>query len=453
MPNLNVIRWKDEFPIDETFFKYIMISRASRVELQGVYISEKALPMLAYNLDKFRPWKVRSLVFDVGIPLCLEKNIPKQAEALDQLYQELMRLCAPTIQSFALIHRYFGDTVMPKISLGHRPIIFPHLHSFRFENVGLSSSALSTFLGAPLRHLGLAGHNWPDHVKALDDSEPLRDLETLFIPCLPESEECAKHVASFIERHSQVQTLYLHEHPEAMGDGAHLNSIIIPLLSPTRFQNLKSLSLGWGGGVDDMSKVEIWPHIIQVSDEALRTIGKLTSLEQLSLRVGLVEVLTQWLVDHDKMRSAFRDLKRLKKLAISRDTYPTPDPDSDVHELYYLQRALNKVEYDMADAYPEVDEELGEEDQRLERGFYGRGGEQLRRDAAAWERAHRNKMIRQAEMYVEVLPALEWIYLGQRPMSIRRDPDRPGRLVVMPMTRWRDECDTYLKQTFALDAF
>ncbi|KAI0142591.1 hypothetical protein F4776DRAFT_676410 [Hypoxylon sp. NC0597] len=385
MPNLRVICWKDKFPVNERFFQYLMMSPARRVELQK----------LARKLDTFPPWSVESS----------ERDVQEQEESLDRVHEGLLRHCAPTLRS---------------LKLRDQPIVFPHLSSLQLSRtVRFSYSALSTFLSAPLRHLGFPSCHRSHHAKALADSEPLRNLETLIIPYLPMVEEDAAH----------IKTLYVHERQRASDDTAHLNSVIIPVLSPKQFTNLKSLSLGWGGWIT--SPVAELPTV-RVSEDALRAIGTLTSLEQLSLRAG---------VEQGEIRAAFRELKRLKKLAISRDTYPV--------SIHHPNAA---DDYVMANAYPEVDELIGGElVEPSSNSPHDSLVAFLRHEA--WERSHRNKMIREAEMYTAVLPALEWIYLGQRPMAILGEPDDLGRRTVLPLTRCRDNCFTYLEQTFVLNAF
>lgn len=50
-----------------------------------------------------------------------------------------------------------------------------------------------------------------------------------------------------------------------------------------------------------------------------------------------------------------------------------------------------------------------------------------------------------------VLPALEWMICGQRPMGLERDlEDLTASRRTVPLTKFRDECHTFLNKTFGL---
>lgn len=85
---------------------------------------------------------------------------------------------------------------------------------------------------------------------------------------------------------------------------------------------------------------------------------------------------------------------------------------------------------------------------------------------STWERAHRNRMLAFAEEYAAQLPALEWAYIGQRPIGITRggggehgnrdgdgdddgDSDSAG-VHARPLTEHRDPCTAFIEHTFSL---
>lgn len=117
-----------------------------------------------------------------------------------------------------------------------------------------------------------------------------------------------------------------------------------------------------------------------------------------------------------------KGLTRLKKLATCRDTYRIPDiPDS---EGYYSERnPLDGPWEDDARARPEMDEVAHVEDVDMSYN-------------AIWERAHRNRMLRQLK-YPAAMPSLEWIYCGQWPMAIQDRGNKTFRAAI-PLSKERD---------------
>lgn len=74
---------------------------------------------------------------------------------------------------------------------------------------------------------------------------------------------------------------------------------------------------------------------------------------------------------------------------------------------------------------------------------------------ARWERAmfrlaHRNRMLKQAQKYAAVLPALEWMLCGDWSMQIK-DICVPGRKVAFPLERRRTTYKELLGTVFPMD--
>jgi hypothetical protein len=171
--------------------------------------------------------------------------------------------------------------------------------------------------------------------------------------------------------------------------------------------------------------------------KSIAAIGKIVSLEQLRLSAWIYGGLPHWLIDHDEMRSHLGTLSNLKKLAISGETYETY---GFLHEAeYYSAQLMFGSEQQDAEARPEMDENADhgnggdkDGDEHSDRDVY----EALVRLNPTWERAHRNRMLTQAEKYAATLPSLEWIYCGQLPMDIR-DPGNGASKVAVPLTKKR----------------
>ncbi|KAL7624777.1 hypothetical protein AAE478_006349 [Parahypoxylon ruwenzoriense] len=472
LPNLEAISWYDSFAVDDVFFRSIAHSPAQHVKLHRLPVDKSA----AFGFIKeFAPpatWPLRTLVIDARLAFqppardgasALDKrarvdgDCSLAAEAvLPRFFETLLRLCAPTLESLTWNHLHFRDGGgLDRLSFGDKPISFPRLEYLHLQWADLSQPTFMSFLRAPLRHLTTPLYDTYKLGEVLDSCEPIRDLETLVIPNFCMSKEGAAHIARFIEKHDHIAKLYVSEQMEATGDKAHIDSYIVPLLSKEQFTNLRSLSLAWGGGC---MKEETRPHVVYVPETSLSVIGKIAMLEQLSLCAGIsVSWRSQWLVDHEQLRECFRELKSLKKLALSRDTYAFGQRGSDV-EAYYSDKEVGEGEKAAAVVRPELDDVVVglsrlALDARQDAEIFN--AEEAAQLDAVWERAHRNRMLAEAESYAAVLPSLEWIYLGQRPMTVvvqqKDDPRGSGpKKWAVPSTQHRDECYTFLKQTFAM---
>uniref|UniRef100_A0A0D2XTZ6 F-box domain-containing protein n=1 Tax=Fusarium oxysporum (strain Fo5176) TaxID=660025 RepID=A0A0D2XTZ6_FUSOF len=263
------------------------------------------------------------------------------------------------------------------------------------------------------------------------DCKPLRDLEDFAVSHPPQKASACKRIAKFISQHTGLRRLYLHESSSAQGGTAYLDDVILPTLSSLDFGNLRSLYLAWGEA--------------QIPEKSLRRIGRLVSLEQLSLSAGKPSGWQhQWLVDHDELRQHLRQLQGLTKLALVRDTCPVPVPYPGLpSETYYKMLFAGSEEREDAEARPDLDMDQDTESDAQE-------GEGLLRDMEEiWERAHRNRMLDQAEKYAAVFPKLEWMFCGQRPMGFMKTPEGQCEFRrAVPLTQGRDECRTYRQAIF-----
>ncbi|KAI5862257.1 hypothetical protein GGS23DRAFT_597868 [Durotheca rogersii] len=439
-------------------------------------------------------------------------SLPDDA-VLPRFFETFLRLCAPTLESLTWEHMHFrkgGAGDGPEtLSLGsdddddknanatQRPCLaFPRLTTLRLRWIDLSTAALGTLLRAPLRHLllpppppqstptpaQLADAAPEDRLAAALDTAPLlRDLQTLVIPSLRLSRANAGRVARFVGRQAGgLARLSVAEPMEARGADARLDEFIVPLLAAGPdggFVGLRSLSLAWGGGSVGADDGDGWGggRAVRVPAASLRALGRLPALEQLSLRAGVsVGWRAQWLVDHDALRASLAGLTRLRRLALSRDTYAVVVSEEEEEEEgeqqeveeYYTNRRVGAREFADAAARPELDGGGGcgdgnddddddddavayvadEDDGYMVRASLGR----------VWERAHRNRMLTEAERYAAALPSLEWAYLGQRPMEIVEEQEMEGggerRKRARPTTRHRDDCYALLEEMFGMPA-
>ncbi|SPJ89724.1 uncharacterized protein FTOL_13085 [Fusarium torulosum] len=447
MPNLETLIWKDDVSLDWEFFEKITRSKAQHVKLNKTTLDEpwSMKPPLTPS-----SWPIRSL--DLNISLAFEPlensgetgNGTGRTNPMTNFFSTLFQLCSPTLESLAWTYMDFQPRARGPVSLGDTPISFPRLQHLQLGWLNIDSVAISSFLAAPLKSLDLPDSILADAGTHLPLSGYFRDLESFVVSYLPKEMQACLHIAEFIIHHNDIYRLYIHERCDALEDTAHLNRYIVPALMSHDFSNLRSLSLAWGGGsIDESTK----PHDVHVSETALAIIGRLVSLEKLSLCAGYCFGWRhQWLVNHEELRRHFSELKGLKMLALVRDTYPIPLAGFDV-EQYYVLRFIGEQERIDAGARPELD--LNE---RTSFGAMPLGEEHDEDDDfhhELWERAHRNRMIGQAESYAAILPRLEWIFCGQRPMGFKHKPGGSTTTrIAVPLTKVRDECYTFLQSTF-----
>lgn len=63
-----------------------------------------------------------------------------------------------------------------------------------------------------------------------------------------------------------------------------------------------------------------------------------------------------------------------------------------------------------------------------------------------WELSHRNRMLVEVEKYAEVIPNLEWVYLGRIPIGFKKTQSEIIRAV--PLWPKMDDCITTLLEMF-----
>jgi hypothetical protein len=414
MPNLETLIWKDDVSLDWEFFEKITRSEAQHVKLNRTTLDE---PWLMKPPLTPSSWPIRSL--DLNISLAFQE--PKKSDdrengtgptnPMTNFFSTLFQLCSPTLESLAWTYMDFQPGVKGSVSLGDTLMSFPRLRHLQLGWLNIDSLAISSFLAAPLKSLDLSEWILADAGTHLSLSGPFRDLGSFVVTSLPKEMQPCSHIAEFIIHHNDIYRLFVHERGDALENEAHLDRYIIPALMSHDFGNLRSLSLAWGGGsIDESTK----PHQVHIPQTALKTIGRLVSLEQLSLCAGYCFGWRhQWLVYHEELRRYFSQLKQLKMLALVRDTYPILLPGMDV-ERYYEFRYSGDQERVDARKRPELDQTekplLGTQPEGEEYDERGDFQDQL------WERAHRNRMLEQAEKYAATLPRLKWIFCRQRPI-------------------------------------
>lgn len=172
-----------------------------------------------------------------------------------------------------------------------------------------------------------------------------------------------------------------------------LDERLVPLFASS-FRNLTSLAF-----VFDTAAI---------APASLALIGSIKTLKRLWLSAGIQWTMTfDWLVDHDSLRKHLAPLEQLEWFALTRDLYPNGNK--------HLPFELPKPQ--------------------------------------KWENGHCRLMSRHAMEFAKHHPLLEWVYLGEVPMSIERATDGSGDVVdALPLVEKREDCQNLLKEMWGAES-
>ncbi|KAF3808683.1 hypothetical protein GCG54_00006551 [Colletotrichum gloeosporioides] len=459
MPNLEAISWLDGMCQSPDLFMILAGSSVQHIKFYGT-VSEGLLERLD-QLPAHSFQQVRCL--DLKFNLCREcqpkaeevtitdcdmdtAKAPDDREIFPERKPEsdcdviaaLIKRCEQSLETLIVRRMSPMDKTEERLSLSSQDITLRSLRTLDLSDcVEVDLAASRVMLCPSLRHLSMPW-KWDESFLS---GETLRNLETLVIPFLKETPRTVAPLMKFLNRHPHIKKLCL-----GLGTDAFIDNRLLPCLSNGNWANLNSLSLTWDGpGMEESTR----PHIARVSGPALAAIGSLDSLEQLSLTAGVTSGWSrQWLIDHDAVRESLKGLTRLKRLAISRDTYPAPF-DAVEPEYYYAIKVTEPEDFTLAKKRNWMNEL---------KPIDGLDSEMVDEKDAIWEYAHRYKMFKQAEKYAEVIPTLEWVFCGEWPMDFFDGPvyedglwdGQTTRKVARPLARARDSCRSYLRQTFGM---
>lgn len=390
LPYLELLDWEDKVVLPRSFFNQLASSSIKHPKLYRVQLDEVFEIELPSTLAG-RHWPLETLHLE------LYPSLHKLGEVNTSLLcNSILALCAPTLESLTWVAMR-GDgpqsTVMDRLD----PPYFPKLRNLKLNNVKFSDSFI---LDALIRdNLRTLDANTESSADFFSKRGKVPSLETFVwhSPCIP-----ADHPLEFLRANSQLTKLSVpFVLPEVL-----LETQLLPLLSKS-FQRLKSLSLKW----DSTS----------ISESALEMISSLTSLEQIHLSAGeQFGWENNMLINHGTMRTYLRRLPCLRRIALSRDTYPNEQPGAP-DSYYYADRfvvgAPNPLDRDT--------------------------------QSGLWEQKHCKHMLSEANEYARVLPKLEWLYCGQLVMGFR-DISKTGERAAIALSPERDDCWTLLQDIFGL---
>ncbi|RFU79400.1 hypothetical protein TARUN_2855 [Trichoderma arundinaceum] len=447
MPNLEALSWFDMACLDENFFRTVASLPIQHLKLEARIVAPYRLepPLVPPAIP------LRSLDLDIAIcrDRCHEGGIAdypgvRTKISLSPFITTFLQICSGTLESLTLKHRQRGQS-----SFSLENVTFDRLQylSMRDTLTYPDPEAWSHLLTPRLKHLELPLRGLDNFEQFISTCQRLPNLETLVVPDLYSVDtETAGPIINFISLHHRIRKLSInYGRPQVM------NNQLLPLLSNGEWSYLTSLSLSWRG--PEMEE-ETSLRIAYVTPESLDAINSISSLEQLCLGAGeFAGWRHQWLIDHNEIRSRLRGLEKLKRLAFSRDTYnnlDNLDEESSRHvERYYKDRMVTPAVRHDAFMMPHLDNVEGNHDDA--ESIEGDDGNIIP-NSIIWERAHRNRMLWEAERYAAVFPRLHWIYCGQLPISIRTKQESKGTVyVATPLGKARDPSWLDLARTFEME--
>jgi hypothetical protein len=167
-----------------------------------------------------------------------------------------------------------------------------------------------------------------------------------------------------------------------------------------------------------------------ISDSSLASLSSLVSLEQLHISSGdQIGWKHNWFIDHDAIRANLFPLRKLKRIAITRDSY----------------RINNGLTGENIDAYYSV--RIPDHDEWI-RFMQQSPDENLNELQSMWEKLHCRRMVGYAENYAVTFKELEWVHLGQLSFVFQNGTD--GMKVAVPLSRERNENFPVLENMFGI---
>ena len=399
LPHLELLEWDDRLALSEAFFKDLASSTIQHLELPSVAVDEEFEVQLV-DADNPCGLQLRTLHLKV-----MWDPIARKQGNTSPLCASILRLCAPTLECLTWEGMPWSGNDSQSFAAGGLELpAFPCLRYLRFELINLhDSSILDSMIHDGLVALEIDIAERPINSTFFKKRGRIPSLEVFVWDSIriPESQSLA-----FVRANPQLSRLSI---AGAMSTTL-LEHELLPLLSES-FRHLASLNLAWKSS--------------HISNWALKNISSLKTLQQLHLCAGdRYDRRTDWAINHNSVRGYLRKLPLLKKVAFSCDSYKGPDQDSKV-DRYYEDMILDMDGEDWL-----MNLQMGRE----------------ARDRL-WEQIHRERMVTEANKYARAMGNLEWMYIGQLPMSVEHDPKTKER-VAIPLTEDRDTCWSLLKDIF-----
>ncbi|KAI4094731.1 MAG: hypothetical protein L6R37_007178 [Teloschistes peruensis] len=272
------------------------------------------------------------------------------------LWEDVLCLCSRTLEDLTLVSNV--DQANDAVTGNDSPK-FPRLRRLKIYEPKLKdASTLEALVHDGLRYLDIDIYSGRIHVNFLQRRGNIPSLESFI---------------SYSRRDDELPDIFLRSNPQiktlAFACALPETTIEYRILPVTNFTSLR---LAWACS--------------SITNSALQQISLLKSLKQVYLSAGATpQRLHDWPINHDNLRQHLCTLPLLEKMAFRGDIYPTGrgwSPNGTSYYIFSTHYSLN----------PE--------------------------SAAKWERSHRNRILVEANKYVNAMPALRWMYFGQLLMSV-----------------------------------
>ncbi|KAK5695819.1 hypothetical protein LTR97_008239 [Elasticomyces elasticus] len=453
------VQWEGGL-VDENLLRALARTSAEHLSLRYVMV-ERPSSVLPF-------WTLRSLHLDITplwdekVERRLLKNGSMTARETEQAHQErvtdsisftvsLLKQCAPTLERFLWVNSDDKHQFSDRVSLGN--LEFPRLRHFRSHSIPFAADTLAILYAAPLDELELG---W-GKVYQQDRSNYVQNLVSL--PRLPQLHALTLGRLEMYEEAPAMVILQNHTHLKQLSieraDSYFLDRHVVPLLGSGLFTTLTSLSLFW-----EEVDVALGGQMPVVIDEAcLAAIGTIVSLEQLCLEAGhilgeLYDDPSRDLLNHTSVRTHFKGLKRLRKLAMGRTWEPgamyqdcglTRRPDeferNRACERFGLDIDINCFETVMQ--YRKLrPQQIADVPIQSAQGCKSDFDDPYSAlpDLEILKLSHRNLFLAEAEQYAAVLPALDWSFIGGWPIAVTK-PSRSHFCTAVPLSyTWVVSC-------------
>ncbi|KAF5550911.1 hypothetical protein FNAPI_7585 [Fusarium napiforme] len=445
MRNLETLVWNCKFPLEPGNLSLFASSPAHNLIINGALITgdfSLGPPLTPAS------WPLRSLVL-MNVRLVgswdrkhsvLGRGQQRRPNPTNKFFRTLFQLCSQTLES--LTWETWSNSAWNPLSLGTGSKSFPKLRQLRIKPGpdAIDKSSLASFLSAPLKSLELDHSSVRDYEDLIRSrvEEPYLNLEELVV----NHDDNHQLITELIHKHNNLKRLWVTQSHYMSGRDTSFDRVLIPGLGKGRFSNLRSLYIQWGGQNKDAGHDK--DHF-DIMPESLAAICQLTTLEQLGLRCAEKEKRSRtydpftedntvpiWLIDHGKLQAHLQNLKKLKLLVIRGDTYPPRANEVFGHSWYYRSNFANQEDLQTAKDHP-----------ALAPFVQGENAPSL-----AWNHAHLYRMLEYARGYRKVLPKLEWMLCGKRPMKFMENAD--GVALPYPVGNDMDECKTFIRRVFGL---
>ena len=402
LPNLKLFDWVDRLSVPRSYFNALACSSIRHLRLDGVQIRE------GFRINKVlkaNRWPLKSLYLNIVPANFVPAGVVNWFKVLP-LCCSILRLCASTLESFTwVLENNAHDGAYDYHDYDARDLQLPpftKIRELKLDMVnGLYHPVLDALLQDGLRALEMVNHLMQTPTDFFQRRGKIHSLETFI---WDHHTSKAHGFCEFLKVNVQVSKVMLYN------SHLQLTEESLPLFSSPNSQ-LKSLCLAFR-------------CTAEISKRELELIGSMTSLEQFHLLSSeSYRRKDDWRDHHKRIRKHLRKLNCLRRLAFS---------DSRNYIRVCSPGRRDSQRYDPC-LRPQ-----GSSNWSLEQK------KQL-------EETHYNDMMEEARKYVDVMPNLEWLYMGRLQMGVQEV--QGGGKVFVPLSGRDDDSRDMVDDMFGWKPF